>query len=545
EEKGLTLKSDLETLALKIEELRRRQSDNSNKIRELTEHEHSSICPLCSSAIVDRAAVINRYRSENDEFDREISALKDGIVSMELERGELRRRYQVLRKELDGRKDLDLQIGKFNEKLEAIKRAEEQLQRIRSSSDQISARLDKQDYAQVERESLIGIKAEIYKLDFDPVIFSNVQSQIRAKRYIESRYQKLQRDRDELIKAESELPKIKEKVTLVSDQLASESYGQEIREELQKVQKLLDDLGYDREEHGKLRQKLEELLPTIERYRDLKRAVETKPQLEESASISRRLLESKQEQIMRLEQESQALLEKVSTANVLTEKLAEEQTRLTALRAEKEELGKRLAVVSAAHDQLRLKLSQFTEQKNELKRTQSEQEDFAILAEAFGKKGIQAIIIENAIPEIEEEANRILSRLTENKMHIGLVTQDKNKSGSLIETLDLVIGDEIGTRNYELYSGGEAFKVNFAVRVALSKLLARRSGAKLETLIIDEGFGSQDDVSRDKLVTAIRSIQSDFARILVITHIQEIREMFPAQIQVSKEQGSSKIRLVF
>ena len=58
----------------------------------------------------------------------------------------------------------------------------------------------------------------------------------------------------------------------------------------------------------------------------------------------------------------------------------------------------------------------------------------------------------------------------------------------------------VGTRNYELFSGGEAFKVNFAVRVALSRLLARRSGAKLETLIVDEGFGSQDEASRERLV---------------------------------------------
>ena len=155
------------------------------------------------------------------------------------------------------------------------------------------------------------------------------------------------------------------------------------------------------------------------------------------------------------------------------------------------------------------------------------------------------MIIENAIPELETEANRILSRLTENKMHVGLITQHKTKSGSLVETLELAIADEAGTRNYELFSGGEAFKVNFAVRVALSKLLARRSGARLETLIIDEGFGSQDEVSRERLVKAIKSIQSDFARILVITHMADIREMFPNQIAVTKVNGASRLQLVY
>jgi exonuclease SbcC len=110
--------------------------------------------------------------------------------------------------------------------------------------------------------------------------------------------------------------------------------------------------------------------------------------------------------------------------------------------------------------------------------------------------------------------------------------------------LDLLIADEIGTRNYELYSGGEAFKVNFAIRVALSRLLARRSGARLESLIIDEGFGSQDDLSRERLVQAIRSIQCEFAKILVITHFPDVREMFPTQIQVSKIGGQSTFQLI-
>ncbi len=125
------------------------------------------------------------------------------------------------------------------------------------------------------------------------------------------------------------------------------------------------------------------------------------------------------------------------------------------------------------------------------------------------------------------------------------VGEPKTKSGGITETLELVIGDEVGTRNYELFSCGEAFKVNFAVRVALSKLLARRSGARLETLIIDEGFGSQDEISRDRLVKAIRSIQTDFARILVITHMADIKEMFPNQIAVSKVDGRSQLQLVY
>jgi exonuclease SbcC len=109
------------------------------------------------------------------------------------------------------------------------------------------------------------------------------------------------------------------------------------------------------------------------------------------------------------------------------------------------------------------------------------------------------------------------------------------------ETLDIEIADELGTRGYEMYSGGEAFRINFAIRVALSKMLARRAGAHLRTLFIDEGFGSQDEDGRNKLVEAINIIQADFDMILVITHIEELRDSFPVHVVVEKTQEGSMV----
>jgi exonuclease SbcC len=161
---------------------------------------------------------------------------------------------------------------------------------------------------------------------------------------------------------------------------------------------------------------------------------------------------------------------------------------------------------------------------------------------AFGKKGIQAMIIEAAIPEIEFEANRLLARMTDGRMHVRFETQRETLKGDTIETLDINIADELGTRPYELFSGGEAFRVNFAIRIALSKLLARRTGAQLQMLVIDEGFGTQDTEGRERL-EAINSIQDDFVRILVITHIEELKDAFPVRIEVTKTAQGSQFSL--
>ena len=163
------------------------------------------------------------------------------------------------------------------------------------------------------------------------------------------------------------------------------------------------------------------------------------------------------------------------------------------------------------------------------------------LATAFGRSGLQALLIEQAIPELENYANDILGRVTDHRMNLKLETQrERRGGGDPRETLDIRISDELGTRSYETYSGGEAFRIDFALRIALSRLLAHRAGAPLPTLFIDEGFGSQDAAGLERLVEAIQAIQDDFQRILVITHIEELKDRFPVRIEVTKTlQGST------
>ena len=207
----------------------------------------------------------------------------------------------------------------------------------------------------------------------------------------------------------------------------------------------------------------------------------------------------------------------------------------------------------------------FEQKKKESGNLEKEQEAFEQLALAFGKKGIQAMIIETAIPEIEDEANRLLDRLTGGRMRVRFETQRETKTlrrslpraesrGSgqangekvpgIIETLDIIISDEMGERPYENYSGGEQFRVNFAIRIALSKLLTRRAGAKLQFLVIDEGFGTQDLEGRTKIVEVLDTIKNDFEKILIITHLEELKEEFPVRIEVSKNSDGSTYEVI-
>jgi DNA repair protein SbcC/Rad50 len=160
---------------------------------------------------------------------------------------------------------------------------------------------------------------------------------------------------------------------------------------------------------------------------------------------------------------------------------------------------------------------------------------------AFGKRGVPAMMIEAAVPEIEATANALLGRMTSGRMHLRFNTQRETQAGEVRETLDIDISDELGTRSYDNYSGGEQFRVNFAIRVALSQLLASRAGTRLQTLIMDEGFGVLDAAGRERLVEAINAAQKDFERILVVTHIDELKDAFPARIEITKGPQGSEI----
>jgi len=121
--------------------------------------------------------------------------------------------------------------------------------------------------------------------------------------------------------------------------------------------------------------------------------------------------------------------------------------------------------------------------------------------------------------------------------------KDKRRD-DLRETLEIQISDSAGMRDYEMFSGGEAFRVNFAIRLALSEVLAQRAGARLQTLVIDEGFGSQDAEGRQRLLEAINLVRQDFAKILVITHIDELKDAFPNRIEVEKTEMGSMVRVI-
>lgn len=187
---------------------------------------------------------------------------------------------------------------------------------------------------------------------------------------------------------------------------------------------------------------------------------------------------------------------------------------------------------------------ELVDQKKLISELEQSSEDYKAISQALGKDGIQALLIEDAIPEIEHEANALLTRLTDNQSHLSIESVRDLKTGGTKETLDIKISDPVGVRAYELFSGGEAFRIDFALRIAISKLLARRAGTSLETLIIDEGFGSQDEEGLSSIMEVIYKIQNDFEKVIIVSHLTSMKEQFPINFLVHKGPQGSQIKVI-
>jgi len=344
--------------------------------------------------------------------------------------------------------------------------------------------------------------------------------------------------------ASAELETVSLRLVELENLLWSQSYAADDQVMLAEVDADLAELGYDDAAHQQARATISEYEPYEASKAELERALAGAPEAEMA------ITSLDEQAAMWAERHTEAC----SRLNVLSSQIEKLDVQVADLNHWAQELsrlrdleGQSRSRVGAAEqrlktlDQQRIRRSSLLTERSNL---DEERAIFDELRGAFGKDGVPAMIIEAAIPEIEMEANEILVRMTDGRMHVRFDTQREKVTGGIKETLDIKIADELGTRDYATFSGGEAFRVNFAIRLALSRLLARRAGAQLRTLIIDEGFGTQDTQGRERLVFAINAIQDEFDLILVITHIDELKDAFPARIEITKTLDGSMIELI-
>ena len=351
----------------------------------------------------------------------------------------------------------------------------------------------------------------------------------------------LQAQADSASEAETRLVEARAALATVQTLLDDGAFAGDICEQLAALETQREAIGYDRETHHTAQEQLNQYQKYEQRQTELQIALNSLP----DALTALQAAENRRERTLKVLSERQgqisSLESDIAQLEIELDEYRLRQDAVTLLRTQSTNAYERLVNARQELAALEGQRARKADLEARAEATRHQEGLYKELRLAFGKNGIPAMIIETAIPELEAEANDLLRRMTGGRMAVTFSTQREKKTGGMAETLDIQIADELGTRDYEMYSGGEAFRINFAIRVALSQMLARRAGAQLRTLFIDEGFGTQDADGRDRLIEAITAIQDNFDLILVITHIDELRDHFPVHVVVEKTQNGSRV----
>ena len=165
----------------------------------------------------------------------------------------------------------------------------------------------------------------------------------------------------------------------------------------------------------------------------------------------------------------------------------------------------------------------------EVKDLESQSRLFDFYLNSLSKDGVSYELIEKALPMIEGEVNNILAQIVEFGMQLEIDGKNINAY--------LVYGDQ--RWSLEMCSGMERFISGLAIRVALINVC---NLPRPNFLVIDEGFGTLDSENLQSLFMLFTYLKTQFDFVMVISHIDSMRDVVDGLIEIKKEKGFSQVR---
>ena len=287
--------------------------------------------------------------------------------------------------------------------------------------------------------------------------------------------------------------------------------------------------GYDVKRHDELRRETERLTPLATRAQRLGALAERAPRLEqERARIAAALLESRgrlaalreRRQALDFHEPDYAVLRAEHERLSTTARAAE----LTAVAALGEAESARQSLENAEETRRRL-----GEQQARLDALQKDKRLHDELDRAY--TDLRTDLNFQLRPELSELASAFLTELTDAR-YSELELDDQYNITVLEEGIPKPV-----------ISGGEEDLANLVLRLAISQMIAERAGQAFSLLILDEVFGSLDESRRHNVVELLRRLHDRFEQVIIITHIEGVREGLDQMITVryDEETGASRV----
>ncbi|KQO98199.1 AAA family ATPase [Leifsonia sp. Leaf264] len=165
------------------------------------------------------------------------------------------------------------------------------------------------------------------------------------------------------------------------------------------------------------------------------------------------------------------------------------------------------------------------------------------LMKAFSPAGIPAMILNTVVEQLNETVNSSLERLSNGELKVELRTSRENTNGTPDNKISVYVETPTGVRAYETLSGGQRFRVNVAIRVGLLESISRGTGTPIRSFILDEGWGTLDEKGVMSTIGTLFRLSEEM-NVITVSHIDSVRDAFPARVEVVMDGGTSVAQLV-
>lgn len=524
----------IEVFKSQINEAKITMVDLEEKLAILTKEESQKRCPLCGTPLTAQREtdLILNYKKELDHK-------KESIQTNEarIKEGETLLESKLEKKRL---MEEDIQFeGEFTEKKANLVNAKSQ---VRSLNEEVYSHkvVEMQKMAEIQR---LEAKKEYLKSQFATLDrqYTEYCLKISTEANLLRNLGELQAQLGKAIEAEQKLPLVTANLMKINRKLETKEYSTDLRQDLEDLEKKLFEIHYDPILHKETKKNIENFQYLEGEKKLLSEKLNEKQLLTAAITKINDKINISSQELIHIQDELKTIAVNEQELELVTDRIKGLNLQIETLQKDRDEILRQHAQASENLANYISLEEEYVEKSKQFKILLSEEQLLSKAAEIYSKNGIQSFIIENSLPEIEGKANEILDTISDGRLQIYFKVQSKTKKGMMRETLDIEISNEGKTRPYELFSGGEKFKVDIAIRIAISYILANQSGVKLSLLMIDEGFGTQDKEGIIRFVECINRIKGDFKKIIVITHLAELRDYFETHIRVIKNNGCSTL----
>ena len=543
-------KVELEAKIDKLNLLRQKQSDLKNKVEELEKNKEKEIlntfleklhdgdnCPLCQQKIIHVPEVIDVKHEEDTLINKEYEDTNKEIIRLET----------IISNEQDDYKKLQLQLNEQEKvinfdsesELESIKKEKDENEKLlrvsQKAIEENQIQLDKLNSKVIELEKIIESEGDL----------KEKLSLANAK--IEEYNKKVQQD---IIDFKEYYKGQEQQVTEFNNNF--EKYTEE-KSQLQLKEKELEIAIKNNKEHIiSINSDLEELLDKFnnsklkEYYSDFKEAHEALEDLKDLKDYKEKVdaynlaKKSLTNNIKKLEKD----LSKEVKPNL------EEIKERVQLQEEKvSDFGKQLAVLKNTYNTNK---ELYSELYNEFKVWESnikEVREIITLSNVLSgktesKKSLETYVQGYYLDLILEAGSKRLLQMSNDRYRFERRIE-KAKGGGL-QGLDIEIYDVYlnSNRIVNSLSGGELFLASLSLALGLAEVIQNESGGiSLETIFIDEGFGSLDSETLDMAITTLIDLQSYGRNIGIISHVSELKDRIRSKVEVYSENNYAKVRI--